>query len=283
MKTIAVLGANGQLGKTLQSLAKSKQFSFCFYTKEDLDITDKQRLEIVFNSSKFHYCINCSAYTNVDGAEDNIEEAFAINAEGVKNIAEVCAMTNTKLIHISTDYVFDGEKTTPYKSDEKPNPINQYGKSKLRGEIYIQEILEAYYIIRTSWLYSAFGKNFLKTILDKIENNQNLKITTEQRGTPTSCIDLSEFIFHIIEVDSIAFGIYNFSAQGDTTWYGFSKEIAKHIKPESLKNVSPSSGFKTTAKRPKYSILDLSKTERIYRKLNKWQYSVEKIVRQLSR
>lgn len=278
MKRIAVLGANGQLGTTIKALSESEAHVFMFFSKEDLDITNKQDVLDLFKPLKLDYCINCAAYTNVEGAETNRELAFAVNAEGARNIAEVCDFENIKLIHISTDYVFDGNKSEPYTTDDETNPISQYGKSKLAGELHIQDVLKAYYIIRTSWLYSPFGKNFLKTIVSKIENDEMLNITTEEEGTPTSCLDLAEFVLYILKTDSLPYGIYNFSANGSTTWFGFAQEIVKQFNPKRLNHISPTDKFKTLAKRPKYSVLDLEKTERVYRELNNWEESVGNVV-----
>ncbi len=278
MKRIAVLGANGQLGTTIKFIAKEDDKIFIFLSREELDITNTQNLQEKFSHLKLDYCINCAAYTNVEGAEKNIEDAFLINAEGAKNIAEACKSNGVKLIHVSTDYVFDGTKREPYKTTDKTNPINQYGKSKLSGERHVQEALESHYIIRTSWLYSIFGKNFLKTIISKIENDDALNITTEEQGTPTSCLDLAAFILHIIDVDTVPFGIYNFSANGSTTWFGFAKEIVKQFNPKRINNISATDTFKTLAKRPKYSVLHLEKSEKIYRELGSWQSGVSNML-----
>ena len=174
--------------------------------------------------------------------------------------------------------MFDGEKEEPYTTSDITNPINQYGKSKLKGELYIQEHLKTHYIIRVSWLYSLHGKNFVKTIIDKIKNDAVLNITTEEKGTPTSCIDLVAFIFHIIKRDNMPYGIYNFSASGSTTWYGFAKEVAINYNADKTENINPSAHFKTIAKRPKYSVFDLTKTEQFYKELNTWQESVGALV-----
>ncbi len=160
MNQVLVTGAGGQLGKCIQKIIElypTLEFNF-MYSKE-LDITIIENVNQVFNTGNFDYCINCAAYTNVDQAEQTPEKAFKINAEGAKNLALACKWHNVVLIHISTDYVFDGEKSTPYTVEDEPNPINQYGNSKLKGEKYVQEILKNYFIIRTSWLYSEFGKN----------------------------------------------------------------------------------------------------------------------------
>ncbi|WP_178991317.1 dTDP-4-dehydrorhamnose reductase [Winogradskyella schleiferi] len=278
MKEVLVLGANGQLGQTIKDFSDIELVRFHFFSRKDLDITDSNSLNEVFKDSGFDYCVNCAAYTNVEGAETHTEAAFSINAEGAKNIAEVCKTYQVKLIHISTDYVFDGNKEKPYATTDATNPINQYGKSKLQGELYIKAQLKAYYIIRTSWLYSLHGKNFLKTIIDKVESGVSLNITTEENGTPTSCVDLAAFILHIIKTDSVPYGVYNFSARESTTWYGFAKEIVKNLSPEKSGLISPTKSFKTLAKRPKFSVLNLDKTEEFYKELNTWQESVRLMV-----
>ena len=283
MKQIAILGAHGQLGRTLQSISALSKDTYYFYSKKEMDITNIESVKEVFNSQDFDFCVNCAAYTNVEGAEVNVEQAFLVNATGVKNVAEVCQSKSVILIHISTDYVFNGLKKRPYKTDDSTNPINQYGRSKLQGELYIKEIMKAYYIIRTSWLYSAFGKNFVKTIMTKIDENARLNITTEENGTPTSCIDLSKFIIHLVENNSVEYGVYNFSAQGNTTWYGFAGEIAKLYYPKRVANISATDSFKTVAERPKNSVLDIEKTEKVYKNLKYWQQSLDEIVNELKK
>ncbi|MFK7832135.1 MAG: dTDP-4-dehydrorhamnose reductase [Winogradskyella sp.] len=277
MKKVIVIGANGQLGRSVRDVFDDG-ITFSFYSREELDIIDKENLKQIFKSETFDYCVNCAAYTNVEGAETNLEQAFLINAEGAKNIAEVCQLNAVKLIHISTDYVFNGENRVPYDANDSTNPINVYGESKLQGERYIQDQLNEHYIIRTSWLYSLHGKNFLKTIISKLEDNISLNITTEEEGTPTSCTDLAAFIVHIIKTDKTPFGTYHFSANGSTTWYGFAQEIAKHLNLETTAKIKPTDGFKTLAKRPKYSVLDLKKTEDVYKKLSSWETSVRFMV-----
>ncbi|MTE27198.1 dTDP-4-dehydrorhamnose reductase [Winogradskyella ouciana] len=281
MKRIAVLGANGQLGQTLNSLVDKEPDSYSFYSKEDVDITDKESISTLFNKNDFDFCVNCAAFTNVELAEKNVDQAFLVNAEGAKNIAEVCQSKNIKLVHISTDYVFDGKKREPYTTKDKTDPINQYGRSKLKGELYIKETIKEHYIIRTSWLYSLFGKNFLKTIVNKTKQNVELKITTEEQGTPTSCLDLSRFIIYLIKSHDIHYGIYHFSAKGKTTWYGFAKEIVKHFNSKKTANIFSVDSYKTIAKRPKYSVLDILETEKVYRNLNEWQESLKAMIEEL--
>ena len=283
MKTkVLVTGAGGQLAKTIHEIYRnSSTIDFTFTTKDELDITKELIIEKYFRVNKFNYCINCAAYTNVEQAETDYDVAFEANALGVKNLALQCKNHQITLIHISTDYVFDGKKKTPYTEQDIPNPINKYGRSKLEGEYYVQEILKSYFIIRTSWLYSKFGKSFLKTIVQKIENNDHLKITTSQTGAPTSCADLSEFIVYLIENTISDFGIYNFSASGETNWYGYAMQICTHFKAYDCNKIEPIGMYKSQANRPDYSILDNKKARRYFNKEFLWRESVDKTVKTL--
>src|SRR5690606_34649130 len=186
MKNILVTGTNGQLGKCFQKEASNYSgFHFLYTTPEELDITSEENLNVYFDTHKIDVCINCAAYTNVEKAESEPEKAFAVNAEAVKILAEICKFHQVILFHFSTDYVFDGKKNEAYSEEDSPNAINVYGGSKLKGEKYIQDFLERYFIFRTSWLYSEFGHNFYKTILSKSEEaGVQLKITDQQTGTP---------------------------------------------------------------------------------------------------
>lgn len=272
---VLVTGANGQLGQTINELYSNiPNFEFIFTTKTQLDITDSTKVEEYFSINKFHYCINCAAYTNVEGAESNPDEAFKVNAEAVKHLASTCKKNKVVLIQISTDYVFDGEKDAPYNEKDEPNPLNEYGKSKLAGEHYIQTILEEYFIIRTSWLYSKYGNNFLKTIIAKIQNQEALTITTSQTGAPTSCIDLAQFIFKLMKNRENNYGIYHFSASGQTTWFDYALQIGKLFEDYDCKKIVPASQFKSKAKRPRYSLLDNSKASRLINERVHWSKRV---------
>lgn len=262
MKTkVLVTGASGQLAQTIKKIYfKNKDnIHFTFVSKEELDITNLHSLSVFFSENRFNYCVNCAAYTNVEQAEEAIDLAFKINAEGVKNLAVLCKKEKVTLIHISTDYVFDGTKESPYTEIDKTNPINQYGKSKLKGEEYISKTLKEHYIIRTSWLYSAYSKNFAKTIINKIKENADLKITIAETGTPTSCIDLAKVIYSIIKLESVPYGIYHYSNEGEATWYDFAVEIAKSFNDYNETKITSVASFKTKAMRPKYSVLNKNK------------------------
>lgn len=280
---ILVTGANGQLGKTLKELFldNSDGVNFTFVGKSELDISSKKGLEDYFQKHSFDYCINCAAYTNVEQAEESISEAFKINDEAVGYLAECCNHHNTILIHISTDYVFDGKKDTPYLESDLTNPINQYGLSKLGGENRVQTHLRRYFIIRTSWLYSKHPKNFVTTIVSKIKEGSDLTITTSQRGTPTSCVELSKFIYWLIIQRNANYGIYHFSAQGETTWYGFALSIAEHFANFSAKKIMPIHVFNSKAARPSYSVMDNSKVQSIYPYQNFWTTDCAKVVQDI--
>lgn len=256
--TILVTGAGGQLGKTIEELysKNSLGIDFRFVTKAELDITKKHDIESIFKNNNFHYCINCAAYTNVDQAEKTPEIAFKINAEGTKNLAEACKNSNTVLIHISTDYVFDGEKGEPYTIEDIPNPINEYGKSKLLGECYIQEILSNHFIVRTSWLYSKkYGKNFYRTIKALAEEKKEITVTAEEIGCPTNTESLARYIVDLIANTSNNYGIKHISDGVVMTWFDFASQILSENNLINKTILVKGNKYVTFAKRPKYSVL----------------------------
>ncbi|MDG3581291.1 dTDP-4-dehydrorhamnose reductase [Galbibacter pacificus] len=261
--TVLVTGANGLLGRTIQKYKDDyPKINFLFCSSKELDITIKESIKKNFKKNKPDYCINCAAYTNVEKAEKEPEKAFLVNAEGAKNLAEVCKESGTVLIHISTDYVFDGEKRTPYTVKDIPNPINEYGKSKLQGEKYIQQILERYFIIRTSWLYSKeFEKNFYLTILEKAKRGEELRITDAQIGCPTDTENLTKYILELINIPlplegkGENYGIHHFCDKKQMTWYGFAISILEKNKIDNMILINDNS-YKTIAKRPIYSVLE---------------------------
>jgi dTDP-4-dehydrorhamnose reductase len=258
IKRVLVTGANGQLGKTIKELYEVNDvgLEFIFVTKQELDITIKEDIVAFFSNNSFDYCINCAAYTNVEQAEKTPEIAYLINAEGVKYLAQTCEKNNIVLIHVSTDYVFDGEKEEPYAIHDEANPINEYGKSKLQGEQYIQKILTKYFIVRTSWLYSKkYGNNFYKTILKKAKTEKELSITTEQFGCPTNTVNLSKFMIKLIIENCYSYGIYHFCDEDVMTWYSFAEEILKENKLTNKINLVKVNNYRTFAKRPKNSVL----------------------------
>ncbi len=258
MKKILVTGANGQLGRTIKELYKKNTIDLDFYfvSKEDLDITDKEQLLAFFYRNSYDYCINCAAYTNVEQAEKTPEIAFKINANGVNNLAQKCYEKDITLIHISTDYVFDGEKEEPYLVTDRANPLNEYGKSKLLGEGYIQSIMTKYFIIRTSWLYSKkYGNNFYRSILKKASEGQSLFVTNRQKSCPTNAENLAKYIISLIGNESDNFGLIHFSDNDIMTWYSFAVKILQENKLLRQTNLVKSEKYHTFAIRPKNSTL----------------------------
>ena len=257
--TILVTGANGQLGQTISELYAKNNLGleFTFVSKEKFDITNEDAILTYFRNNKFDYCINCAAYTNVEQAEKIPKIAFKVNAEGVKWLAKACKQTNTILIHISTDYVFDGEKKEPYTPSDVPNPINEYGKSKLLGEHYIQEILSNHFIVRTSWLYSKkYGKNFYRTIKALAEEKKELTITTEETGCPTKTETLAKYILDLIIQKSTNYGIKHVSDGVAMTWYDFANQILSENNLKNKANLVKGNKYVTFAKRPKNVVLN---------------------------
>ena len=296
---VLVTGGKGQLGKALQSLSDCyPSFHFVFCNSQELDITNKDNCKTIFEKYTPDFCINTAAYTAVDKAETEPEIAFEINANGAENIAESCKMHNTILLHISTDFVFDAyysksiayydkELRLPLKSDlglnEKdiPLPSGIYGLTKLQGEQSIQKTWKKHFIIRTSWLYSEFGTNFMKTMLRLATERDTLSVVNDQIGTPTYAVDLAEALITIVlfctsrnDLDNF-YGIYHFSNEGQCSWYDFAKEIfrEKEIKINLLS--IPTKAYPTQAKRPKYSVLDKTKIKEVFNlNIQNWEASL---------
>lgn len=273
---ILITGSSGQLGQCIEKIKKSyPELQLHFVSSEVLDITKNEEVQHFFKDKSFSFVVNCAAYTNVEQAEKEPEKAFLVNATGALNLAKACKGYNITLIHISTDYVFDGAKKTPYVEEDSPNPINEYGKSKLAGEQYIKETLEKYFIIRTSWLYSEFGHNFFKTIMKKSETERELTITTSETGTPTNANDLAKFLLDLIFDDHQKYGLYHFSNLGEATWYDFAKEILRVSGKLEDIILKKTDNYSTFAQRPKYSVLSKQRLENTFdlRILN-WKQSL---------
>lgn len=257
MSRILVTGSKGQLGMSLQEIAKDySDFNFVFIDSKTLDITDSDAVDAIFESVSFDYCINCAAYTNVEQAEKEPDKAFAVNAEGVRNITNACKKDQVVLLQISTDYIFDGEKETGYLPSDTPNPINVYGASKLKGEEIVQGELSDYFIVRTSWLYNkSYGHNFYRTILRKAKAGENLMVTEDQRGCPTNTENLAKFLLSLIANKNKKFGVYHFSDGIAMTWYGFAKNILEANGLMGLVKLEKAKNYRTFAARPKNSVL----------------------------
>ena len=260
-----VIGANGMLGQTLTDTLQKAQIPY-IATDMEVDITDKKSLSDYCSSNdSISWIVNCSAYTNVDGAESQEEKAYQINHHGVANIANCAQDMQIPLIHISTDYVFDGMDKYPKKETDSTGPISIYGKSKLAGEMALQEITDKYFIIRTAWLYGLMGNNFVKTMLRLMNEKEQLNVVNDQIGSPTLTIGLAQAIVKIIQDNSKEYGIYHYSDEGKISWYDFACEIYKQGKQIGLINNTvkinpvPSSAYPTPAKRPAFSLMDKTK------------------------
>jgi dTDP-4-dehydrorhamnose reductase len=262
MKTVLVTGASGQLGRSIQKYSlETNSVNWLFMDSSEIDITSKESVEQCFQNKKIDYCINCAAYTNVEKAESEMDKAYQINAEAVRELAKICKKYDSVLIHISTDYVFDGRSKTPYSEEDQTNPINVYGATKLQGEINIQKHMNKYFIFRTSWLYSEYGNNFFLTIVKKSSENVPLNITTAQTGTPTNANHLAQLFLKLIKEENKNYGLYHFSNSGETTWYDFAEEILRVTNTLELVEINKDNSYKTIAARPEYSVLNKQKLE----------------------
>lgn len=280
MKKILVTGANGQLGQCLQKISSQfEEFEFIFTDSETLDITNKEEVNDFFWQNAPDFCINAAAYTAVDLAETDIEKAFLVNADGAENLAEACAENNAQFIHVSTDYVFDGENNLAYTEEDFTNPLGVYGASKLAGDELALEVNPCSVILRTSWVYSEFGKNFVKTMLNLFATKEELSIVADQFGQPTNANDLAEAIMKIIKSEKITPGIFNFSNLGRISWFDFAEKIAELSEAKIKLNAIETSQYPTPAKRPKNSVLDLDKISKTYAiQLKPWEESLEDCV-----
>ena len=277
MKKILVTGANGQLGQCLQKISSQfEEFEFIFTDSETLDITNKEEVNDFFWQNAPDFCINAAAYTAVDLAETEVEKAFLVNADGTENLAEACAENNAQFIHVSTDYVFDGENNLAYTEEDFTNPLGVYGASKLAGDELALEVNPCSVILRTSWVYSEFGKNFVKTMLNLFATKEELNIVADQFGQPTNANDLAEAIMKIIKSEKITPGIFNFSNLGRISWFDFAEKIAELSEAKIKLNAIETSQYPTPAKRPKNSVLDLDKISKTYAiQLKPWEESLE--------
>ena len=280
-KQVLITGGSGQLSQCIKKIEKNyPDLELYFTDAKTLDITQKAQIKNLFYEREFDVIINCAAYTNVEESEKAPQKALMTNAEGVKNIAETAKEHNCILIHVSTDYVFDGQRGIPYTEEDIPNPINEYGKSKLMGEKYIQELLEKYFIIRTSWLYSEYGNNFYKTIINKSETETELTITTSEIGTPTNANDLATFVLDVLAYDDMKYGIYHYSNLGEATWYDFAKEILRFSGKLETIILKKTDNYPTFATRPKYSVLSKNKVLENIKglKIDTWEAALLKMM-----
>ena len=281
--TILVTGANGQLGTCIKAIANNyPSCNVVFEDSSSLDITNRNQVLQYMSNSQFDYIINCAAYTAVELAEDNKEKAFEINAKAVENLTIACKRFSSILLHVSTDFVFDGKKNAPYLERDSTHPLNYYGASKLNGEQIIQQALSKYVIIRTSWLFSEFGNNFVKTMVRLGQEKKELSIVADQYGSPTYAIDLAHILLTFIASSSTSYGLYHFSNHGATTWYNFAAEIFKLQNQDIRLHKTTSKQFASRAIRPKYSVLETKKVkETLNIDIRNWQSALKEMLSRL--
>lgn len=287
MKQILVTGSGGQLGSAIQKQASSyKQFSFSYIDVNDLDLTDKIQVRHYFNQNKFDYIINCAAYTAVDLAEKEADKAYMINAEVPALLDEICNYGSTYLIHLSTDYVYDGRHSLPHVEEEDLLAVSVYAQSKLKGEMALWKNSRAI-IIRTSWLYSEYGNNFLRNMIKLSRTRDELGVVYDQTGTPTYAGDLAETILQIItfsENKGFKPGIYNYSNEGVCSWFDFAVEIMNLTGSNCLVKPIRTDEYPLVAHRPEYSVLDKRKIKNTFElKIPYWKSSLALAVQRLEK
>jgi len=285
--TIIVSGKNGQLGNELQdACVLFPQFNYRFFARDELDISNCNAIEKIFKKYKPQYFINAAAYTAVDKAETDQESAYLINAEATGNIAKICNQYNTKLIHVSTDYVFDGNSKEQYKEDDTTSPVNYYGYSKWMSEQLALKNNQQTIIIRTSWVYSVYGNNFVKTMLRLMKERKELNVVNDQVGSPTYAKDIAEAVLLIIskadKTKNFQEGIYHFSNEGIISWYDFAAVIKEIKKFDCIVHPIPTSQYPTPAKRPAYSGMSKEKIIETFGIILKdWKQSLEECLSKL--
>lgn len=280
MNTVLVTGANGQLGNELKKISNAfPDLTIIFTDIEELDITDLGALKMFFNNQRFNYIINAAAYTAVDKAENDEKNARLVNVQGITNLARLATNYKSHLIHISTDYVFDGTSNTPYDEDSKVNPIGIYGKTKLEGENEALRHVETI-VIRTSWLYSSFGTNFVKSIFKKAQEQTEINVVYDQVGSPTYAEDLATAILTIIDQNIkhhnvFKRGIYHYANKGVCSWYDIAQNIVSYYNLPCKINPVLTKAYPTTAKRPAYSVLNTEKFRETFKQdINYWKDSL---------
>ena len=285
LENILVIGKNGQLASEIRYFCKNK-YNFIFKGKEELNLQNEEKLYKIIQEDNIKVIINCAAYTAVDLAENEMEEASILNYECVEILAKLAKEYGLKFVHISTDYVFDGKTNIPYKENDTTNPLGIYGKTKLKGEQAIIEIApKNTIIIRTSWLYSSYGKNFVKTMQNLGRQREELGVVFDQIGTPTYAKDLAEVIVNILPaIQNEKPEIYHYSNEGVASWYDFAKEIMKLSQLDC--NIKPieSKDFPTLAPRPYYSVLNKQKIkEKFNIQIPYWKDSLRECIRQMQK
>ena len=277
---ILVTGASGQLGQVFKNNITKSDFDFYFANENELDITIKDDVLNYITNNQINFILNCAAYTDVDGSELNKELALKVNSFGVKNLVEVCEEKKIKMIHFSTDYVYNSKSINPIIEDSNIDPINFYGFSKREGEKFIENSLSESIVIRTSWLYSNYENNFVKTMIDKGKNGDELYIVNDQFGCPTYAKDLVNVILGMLNSKVKPKNkIYNYSNEGFTNWYDFAKKIFELKRINCKIMPVDSENYKTIAKRPKYSVTDKSRIKDIFNiSVRNWEDALKEFI-----
>jgi len=287
MKNILVTGANGQLGQALKKIAADyPAFSFIYTDFNELDITSEDAVRNFFSQQEIHALVNCAAYTAVDKAESDEDLAFKLNFQAVLNLATICQEYNTQLLHISTDYVFDGASNVPYTEESDANPASIYGSSKLRGEAAAIGSNPGTIVIRTSWLYSEFGVNFVKRMRELMQEKDNLNVVFDQTGTPTYAVDLAKTILTVLtrvwDAPDNYGGVYHYSNEGVTSWYDFAVAIREITGASCTVAPITSDKYPTPAKRPSYSVMNKQKIKDTFSlQIPYWRDSLQVCIKNL--
>lgn len=287
---VLVTGANGQVGQELRVLAASfPTFEFIFTSHDTMPVNDETAVQKVFAAHRPVYCINCAAYTAVDKAESEQDIAYQVNAEGTRILAAACKANNTRFIHISTDYVFNGQSPVPYTEDAATDPVNTYGATKLKGEQLCLQFNPEAIIIRTAWVYSSFGKNFVKTMMKLMHDRSAINVVSDQVGAPTYAADLAKCMVDIIVNSEFSSGgswvpgIYHYSNQGRISWHEFAVAIKELTGSVCTVNPIPSEQYPTPAKRPAFSLLDTNKIRKTFHcNIPHWKDSLQACIKLLS-
>ncbi|MEO6490322.1 MAG: dTDP-4-dehydrorhamnose reductase [Ferruginibacter sp.] len=280
-KNILVTGANGQLGMEFRALASaSPTYNFLFTSRDELSITNVDNVEEYFSANRISHCVNCAAYTTVDKAEVEKDIAFQHNGTAVGNLAAICKKHDAVFIHFSTDYVFNGQSSIPYTEEDETDPVNMYGASKLLGEQETQKNNPSSVIIRTSWVYSSYGKNFVKTMLRLMSEKDTISVVNDQFGSPTYAYDLANAVMKIIDkYERPVPGIYNYSNSGVISWFDFAKAIKEISGCNCAILPVSTSQYPTPAKRPHYSVMDTAKIKETFGMvIPEWKESLRKCI-----
>ncbi len=284
MKTrVLITGAGGLAGKTLhEALEKQGNYEVLALDKKALDITQGEKVMEAVQGFRPEYVVNCAAFTQVDRAETQRRQAYAVNVEGVRHLAQASVATGAVLIHLSTDYVFDGEKKAPYSENDLTNPLNYYGQTKLEGEQEILRLSERFFIIRPAWIYGKYGRNFYHLLVELAQKNKELRFINDQTGSPTYAGDLADFIRFLTDERIEDFGIYHFSNEGETTRYGQARLMLRLLGFENPVKPVPHTYFNAPAKRPAYSVLSKEKVKKKFGyPVPHWKESMEKFIKSI--